>query len=489
MHKTSYILTIILLYSCTLYILPPPPFFFDPLSYYYLLVNFGKFYDNSTTVLHNVGFSKSGIHNYVRKYFAANAKILNMRNHTALIATSIIKDTPSTSSSSSSFIHNILQLFQRCPILYGILSIPLNLHSFCFMKFTDDVNSSDNNNTHELSFLQKNGSITLTLLYDQFLKVSINNYVKRKQKNNAQNNNNNSAMVSLHAFSNAVMKFLSNLAHETLMNQKNIYFSIDTIQSVFSSSISLKKFLKNEENVSEFLIDCGLIQATGDYKHSVLASNIEFYFSHLTYQEYLAAYWIIQYYKSDKQIKRLFGRLLKDWKKYNMVLNFTMGMYPRSRFVLVVDGFISSFLKRIFGTYLFPQTDNPEIQFQLLYEAVFSNDRSNLFNKQLINHFNSNTKMERVTISSKSTYLNHCICSCLEISTVIRRLHMSRTYFQDNNAITLSSALKRNSTLLYLDLSRNTVTNKGVECLAAALKVSSSLRELSLKGQLSVLNV
>ena len=190
--------------------------------------------------------------------------------------------------------------------------------------------------------------------------------------------------------------------------------------------------------MDQFLKQCGFLQTTGDDE------NRKYYFMHLTFQEYFAAYWISHHMEKEIVVTEL-EMLRSDWKQFQIVLCFATALCCNRLSCKSNHDSLNCKFGRNFGynaaTGYSPVISNlirgkmkdenhltlDDITIRLFFEVYFTKLHRQYESFNYLSHFQVN----EVKCKSTSKYTHYCTIQCLNICR-IQKLDMYRTECDSN---------------------------------------------------------
>ena len=217
----------------------------------------------------------------------------------------------------------------------------------------------------------------------------------------------------------------------------------------------------------------------------------DFYsFLHLTFQEYLAAYFIFQSV-IEEQFKIL--NQYRNQKSMVVVWKFYCGMIglkPISSFQdqinLIFSSEHSNTLYRIHCAFECQQSISCDAVLDHTDEFILSikNETLNLADYNAICHVIS--KASQPTLGLQFNYLTpftmSAICGVMKYCTNLQTLNISENRINSCDAATLVEALKRCTNLQTLDIGNNNIGSEGAAAVTKALKCCSNLQTLDISN-------
>lgn len=187
---------------------------------------------------------------------------------------------------------NILNFLKRQPMVWGIAHIPLQLAMICQLAVKNQLPTEGNK------------PLTLSGLYDSFRKDIFKRFLIRSGKYAVDE-----VMPEelLQADYDHLQKAIGQLAYDNMLSNKIIFSVSDLTQAIKSGNLS------NDTNKQIFkdCITCGLLRR--------INKSEEYYFIHLTFQEYFAAYTVAQMLKMEKSDSKPYQSMQKAilYHRYN----------------------------------------------------------------------------------------------------------------------------------------------------------------------------
>ncbi|CAF2054124.1 unnamed protein product [Rotaria magnacalcarata] len=236
------------------------------------------------------GFTDENIHDYIRKFFKTKS-----REGTRLI----------------SFLQSALNI-------WGISHIPITLEIVCTLW-----------NEHDRKELDQ--ITTMTALYDDMITWILRKYLSKILGDEVTNSKSNK---TIYKECETVLLVLEKIAFSCM---KTNSLMID--YKIIRKEVEDCKGSKNEDDLRSNVINVGLLVALDSEK--IIDEEKDYYFIHLSFQEFLAARYLRRWLESYPNEAKLFLKKYKYNPQYQLMLTFTAGLltenYVETFFDLIED--------------------------------------------------------------------------------------------------------------------------------------------------------
>ena len=247
--------------------------------------------------LENLGFSDDQIAQYIAKQ-AGQAQS---------------QDSTATDETAKVFCKQLRQN----PNVWGIAHIPLNLNLLCQLRFDE---------TAEVDFSQE---MSLTRLYSEMGKRLLQHYVKEKKTATKQSTRYGTSLSAqeLEDRCRPELRLLERLAFEGLVSGKLLI----PAQKVRMVKQEVARIIgpSSVDDLLALALETGFLKGVGESARDV---NRSYYFIHLTFQEYLAAHYLVRGLNARDRGGAYFQRVLgfiereKYRPEYRIVFRFAAGL-------------------------------------------------------------------------------------------------------------------------------------------------------------------
>ncbi|MGE3920377.1 MAG: NACHT domain-containing NTPase, partial [Gammaproteobacteria bacterium] len=237
-----------------------------------------------------IGFDDAGIDDFITKYFRQE--------------------------NQSERRHNFLAIIQKNKIIWNIAHNPMQLELICFLATLENT---------EQNFFQDN-RLTLSKLYQKIEMKVLNRQISSDKH------------PEIKAHKNEIIIALSRLGY-------HMFFERDNEKQISGEKLeqAIKNSNQSEITISNFirlLVNTGFIRETGKSND---ISDMQYYFSHKSLQEYFAAKYISNNFETSSDVKRIIISHRYDYR-YILVWRFVAGILYYEYNITKIDDYFSLLL-------------------------------------------------------------------------------------------------------------------------------------------------